>query len=155
MPLDPSIVGTTSAGSTLLMTRSRLRAFARATGQTDPVYIDIDAARQAGHRDLPVPPTFIFGIDLEAPDPFAFVEELNIDLRAVLHGEQEFRYEAMAYAGDELTTSSRVVDVYSKKGGLLDFLVREITVVNQDGVAVATMRNSLVVQNRAMEGAQA
>ena len=57
------------------VTRSRLRDFAKATGQSDPVYTDVDAAKQAGHRDLPVPPTFFFGIELEAPEPFAFLNE--------------------------------------------------------------------------------
>ena len=42
----------------------------------------------------------------------------------MLHGEQEFSYHAMAYAGDELTARSRVTDVYEKKGGALEFLVR-------------------------------
>ncbi|MGE9809478.1 FAS1-like dehydratase domain-containing protein [Janibacter sp. G1551] len=28
---------------------------AKATGQQDPVFIDVEAAKQAGHRDLPVP----------------------------------------------------------------------------------------------------
>lgn len=49
--------------------RGRLALFARVTGQTDPVYTDVAAARAAGHPDLPVPPTFIFGLELEAPDP--------------------------------------------------------------------------------------
>jgi acyl dehydratase len=148
MALDPALIGRQEPGQTLLLDRSRLRAFAKATGQSDPVYLDVDAARAAGHRDLPAPPTFLFGIDLEAPNPFAFVEGLGIDMRTVLHGEQQFTYRAMAYAGDELSTSTRVVDVYSKKGGLLDFLVRETTVTNQDGDVIAELRNSLVVQNR-------
>lgn len=148
MTLSPSLIGQQEPGQTLLLTRSRLRAFAKATAQNDPVYLDVDTARAAGHRDLPAPPTFLFSIDLEAPNPFAFVESLGIDLRTILHGEQEFTYRAMAYAGDELSTATKVVDVYSKKGGLLDFLVRETTVTNQDGDVLAELRNSLVVQNR-------
>jgi acyl dehydratase len=108
----------------------------------------VDAAKQAGYRDLPVPPTFFFGIELEAPDPFAFVAELGVDLRTVLHGEQKFDYRQMAYAGDELTATSRIADMYEKKGGLLEFVVRETTVTNQDGAVVAVMRSSTVVQNR-------
>ncbi|MGV9711744.1 MaoC family dehydratase N-terminal domain-containing protein [Gordonia sp. NPDC003424] len=149
MSIDRSVIGREFPGVSLLMTRSRLRDFAAATGQTDPIYTDLDAAKQAGHRDLPVPPTFIFGIEMEGPDSFAFITELGIDLRTVLHGEQQFEYRQMTYAGDELTSTSRVVDVYDKKGGLLDFLVRESTVTNQDGAVVAIVRNTLVAQNRA------
>ncbi|WP_206474083.1 MaoC family dehydratase N-terminal domain-containing protein [Dietzia sp. KRD202] len=148
MTLNSSVIGAEEPGQTLLLTRSRLRAFAKATGQVDPIYLDVDAARSAGHRDLPAPPTFLFGIDLEAPNPFAFIEGLGIDLRTVLHGEQQFTYHEMACAGDELSTHTKVVDVYSKKGGALDFLVRETTVTNQDGAVVAELRNTLVIQNR-------
>jgi acyl dehydratase len=52
----------------------------------------------------------------------------------------------MAYAGDELTTSSRITDVYEKKGGALQFLVRETTVTNQDGQQVASMRGTTVIR---------
>jgi len=148
MPIDRSVIGKEMGGSTLLMSRSRLRHFANAIGQTDPVYTDLDAAKQAGHRDLPVPPTFIFGIDLEG-DSFAFLDDLGVDLRTVLHGEQGFVYHQMAHAGDELTTTGRVVDVYEKRGGLLEFVVRQIDVTNQDGALVAQMRSTLVVQNLA------
>ena len=146
MAIDRSIIGQEWPGETLLITRSRLRAFAKAAGQTDPVYTDVDAAKEAGHRDLPVPPTFFFGIGLESPDPFRRFTELGIDLRALLHGEQEFRYHRMAYAGDELSTRSRIVDVYQKKGGELQFLVDETDLTDQNGAAVATLRNTTVVR---------
>jgi acyl dehydratase len=154
MPIDRSVIGKEMGGNTLLMTRSRLQHFAKATGQTDPVYTDLDAAKQSGHRDLPVPPTFIFGIDLEG-DSFEFLDSLGVDLRTVLHGEQEFVYHRLAHAGDELTTTGRVVDVYDKKGGLLEFLVREIDVTNQDGALVAQMRSTLVVQDFAAASKEA
>jgi acyl dehydratase len=145
--LDRSLIGSESPGGTLLVTRSRLRAFARATGQTDPLYTDVDVAKQAGHRDLPVPPTFLFSIDLERADPFRSLTDLGVDLRTVLHGEQEFSYHRMAYAGDELSTRSRVTDVYEKKGGALQFLVKETTVTDQDGALVATLRGTTVIRS--------
>ena len=148
MSIDRGAVGRESAPVSLPVTRSRLRAFATATGQPDPVYRELEAARRAGHRDLPVPPTFVFGIELEAPDPFAYLTELGIDLRTVLHGEQEFEYHRTAYAGDELTATSRITDLYEKKGGLLEFLVRETAVTDQDGAAIADLRTVLVVRNQ-------
>jgi acyl dehydratase len=148
MSLDRSVIGREFAPVSLLVTRSRLQNFAKATGQSDPIYTDVDSAKQAGHRDLPVPPTFVFGIELEAPNPFAFLEDLGVDLRTVLHGEQQFDYPQMACAGDELTASSRITDIYEKKGGLLEFIVKETTVTNQDGAHVAVMRSATVVQHR-------
>lgn len=152
MGLTKDLVGTERSGGTLLITRSRLRLFAKATGQQDPVFVDVDVAKQAGHRDLPVPPTFYFGVDLEVPDSFAYLEDLGIDLRSVLHGGQEFVYHRIAYAGDELSSSSLVTDVYEKKGGALQFLVTETPVVDQDGVRIVTLRNTLVVRQLAGVG---
>ncbi|MDT0200674.1 MaoC family dehydratase N-terminal domain-containing protein [Nocardioides sp. AE5] len=153
MALSTDLIGTTRAGGTLLVSRSRLRLFAKAIGQHDPVFIDLEAAKQAGHPDLPVPPTFFFAVDLEVPDSFAYLEEAGVDLRAVLHGEQKFTYHRTAHAGDELTSSSKVVDVYDKKGGALQFMVTETPIVNQGGDLVVTMLNTLVV--RRLEGVAA
>ncbi|KQX19617.1 acyl dehydratase [Sphingomonas sp. Root50] len=146
MRVDASLIGTGRPGSSLLVTRSRLRFFAKAIGQTDPVFFDVDAARRAGHPDLPVPPTFYYGVDLEVLNAIDLLTELGVDVRAVLHGEQEFTYHAMAYAGDELTSSATITDVYEKKGGALKFLVTKVPIVNQHGVTVVTMRESLVIR---------
>jgi hypothetical protein len=54
-----------------------------------------------------------------------------MDYRKLLHGEQRFSYHAMAYAGDKLTFEQRIEDIYDKKGGLLEFVVRETRVTNQ------------------------
>jgi hypothetical protein len=51
-----------------------------------------------------------------------------------------------------LTATSRIADIYEKKGGLLEFIVRESTVTNQDGAQVATMRNTIVVQHHREKG---
>ncbi len=146
MALSPSLIGSTRSGGTLLVTRNRLRFFAKATGQTDPVFVDVDAAKRAGHPDLPVPPTFYFGVDLEMPDPFGYLDDAGVDLNTVLHGSQKFTYHELAFAGDELSSSSVVADVYEKKGGALQFMITDTPVLNQHGYTVVTMRNTLVVR---------
>lgn len=126
--------------------RGRLRFFSKAIGETDPVYLDAEAAKAAGHRDLPVPPTFFFSLGLEAPDPFGYLDALDIDLRRVLHGEQSFTYHALAYAGDRLTLQERIVDVYTKRGGALEFVVKQ-TEVTRSGEPIADVRSVIVVRN--------
>lgn len=147
MAISPSVVGSSSDPVTMDVERGRLRMFAKAIGETDPVYTDLDAARAAGHPDLPVPPTFLFGLELERPDPFAYLAALGVDLRRVLHGEQSFTYHSVAHAGESMTATSRIADVYSKKGGALEFLVRETAVTRADGSAVADLTSVIVVQN--------
>ena len=124
-----------------MVERGRLRFFAKAIGETDPVYTDETAARAAGHPSLPVPPTFLFCLEMERPEPFAWFPLVGLDLARILHGEQMFTYYAMAYAGDTLHFDSRITDIYSKKGGALEFLVKDTRVINQQGVHVADLRS--------------
>jgi acyl dehydratase len=124
----------------------RLRLFAKATGETRPEYIDDDAARAAGHPALPAPPTFAVCLYLEVPDPFASFRELGIDLRKLLHAAQSFRYFAPIHAGDRLTFTSRIGNVFQKKDGALTFIVKDTDVTNQRGVRVVELRSTLVVR---------
>lgn len=125
----------------------RLRFFAKATGNHDAVYVDETAARDPGHPGLPVPPTFFFCLEMDAPDPAAMRKLLAIDYRRILHGEQQFHYHAMAHAGDRLRFEPRIADIYDKKGGALEFVRRETRVTNQHGALVAELVCLTVVRN--------
>jgi acyl dehydratase len=125
----------------------RLRFFARATGQEDPVYIDQDAARAAGYSGLPVPPTFLFGVEMEAPQWFQTFEKMGVDLGRILHGEQSFEYHGDICEGDTLTFVTRVTDIYDKKDGALEFVVQMTSVTNQHGACVADLRRVIIVRN--------
>jgi acyl dehydratase len=143
--VDRSIVGHRFTPHSVDVERGRLRFFARATGQTDPVYTDVDAAARAGYPDLPVPPTFLFCLEMERPDPWGFVAELGVDLRTILHGGQSFEYHATAHAGDRLTFTTAISDVFEKKGGALTFVART-TEVTRDGAPIARMTGTLVLR---------
>ena len=127
--------------------RSRLRRFAKATGQTDPLYLDVEVARAQGHPDLPVPPTYLFGLELEQPDPFSWITGLGIDMNDVLHGTQAFDYEQVAHAGDTLTVQSTVTGVQEKKGGAMQLIDRS-TVVTRGEEQIATLTQTIVVVKR-------
>jgi hypothetical protein len=110
--------------------RGRLRFFAQTIGLADPIYVDLDAARRAGHRDLPVPLTFLGNsLELELPNPLGWLAEVGGDLTKTTHAEQRFRYFALAYAGDSLLLRRRIADVYTRKGGQLEFVVKRTDVL--------------------------
>jgi acyl dehydratase len=121
----------------------RLRFFAKAIGETNPVYFDEAAAHDAGYPALPLPPTFLFSLEFEQSST-AWRDELGIVPSRILHGEQSFAYHRMAYAGDVLRYESRVADIYDKKNGALWFIVRETRVTNQRGEHVADLRSVIV-----------
>lgn len=54
-PTDPYEVG-----------REKIREFAAAVGDTNPVYSDPEAAKSYGYPDVIAPPTFVFAITFKA-----------------------------------------------------------------------------------------
>ncbi|MEM5430336.1 MaoC family dehydratase N-terminal domain-containing protein [Cupriavidus oxalaticus] len=141
---DQSLIGSKLSHGTIDVEKGRLRFFAKAIGETDPIYTDESAARDDGHPALPVPPTFLFCLNSEVGELSKTLEVLQMDLGRVLHAEQVFDYHRMAYAGDVLHFETRVSDVYDKKGGALHFVVQETRVTNQKGEHVADLRSTLV-----------
>ena len=124
----------------------QLRFFAKAIGETNPIYLDESAARDAGHPGLPLPPTFLFSLEFQIPSN-AWRDALGIITSRILHGEESFHYHRMAYAGDTLQFETHIADIYSKKGGALSFVVKETRVSNQRGEHVADLRSVIVHKN--------
>jgi acyl dehydratase len=150
--LDRDIhVGVVSEPRVVEIEAGFLKFFAKATGETDPVYFDEDAARAAGHRALPAPPTWLFPMSYTAParrgDIFDPVHGLGIDMAKVLHGEQSFAYHRPLYAGDRITLTTTTRDIYAKKGGALEFVVQDTRAVDEAGELCATMTTTTVVRN--------
>ncbi|MDM0109699.1 MaoC family dehydratase N-terminal domain-containing protein [Variovorax sp. J22R24] len=145
--IDKKWIGHELPPCELPIERSRLRFFAKAIGETDPVYTDEAAARDAGYPDLPAPPTFLFAAELDAGVTDRLLADLQIPLAKLLHGEQGFTYHRPACVGDTVTVRSRIDDVYDKKNGALEFVVKSSRATNQRGELVAEMRTVLVCRN--------
>jgi len=145
--IDRSFIGRELPPSTLTLERGRLRFFAQAIGETDPVYSDLDAARAAGYADLPAPPTFLFAAELDSGNSMALIDLLKIPLAKLLHGEQGFTYHRAACAGDTITVRPRITDIYDKKGGALEFVVKTAEARNQRDELVAELRTVIVCRH--------
>ncbi|HDY81539.1 MAG TPA: MaoC family dehydratase [Halieaceae bacterium] len=145
--LDQSFIGYELPSFTADVEKGRLRFFAKAIGETNPIYTDEDAAVKAGYRTLPAPPTFAMVLDMDTPELMPLLGLLKMDIGRILHGSQEFEYFQPIYAGDQITVTSKVVDIFDKKGGALDFVVTENSYTNQDGDLVAKSTSTLVHRN--------
>lgn len=145
--IDKSHIGKTFPRHSVAVEAGRLRFFAEAIGETGAVYTDEAAAQAAGYRSLPVPPTFLFGLEMERPDPLAWLLEIGMNLARILHGEQNFTYHRPACAGDVLTFETHISDIYDKKNGALEFVVKNCRVSNQHGEHVADLKTVLVQRN--------
>ena len=145
--IDKKWIGHELPASVLFIDRSRLQFFAKATGETRPVYTDPAAARDAGFTDLPVPPTFLFAAELDSGATDKLLADLKIPIAKLLHGEQSFTYHRPAYAGDTVTVHSKVSEIYEKKNGALEFVVKSSRVTNQHEELVAEIRSVLVCRH--------
>lgn len=141
--IDKKHIGKQLAPFKVIPSVHQLRFFAKAIGENNPIYFDERAARDAGHPGLPLPPTFLFSLEFEQPSA-GWRAELGIDVSRILHGEQHFTYHRIAYTGDTLLYESRIADIYDKKNGALQFVVRETKVTNQNGEHVADLRSVIV-----------
>lgn len=144
---DRRLVGHTFPAFSVLVEKSRLRFFAEVTKQTDAIYFDDSAATAAGFESLPVPPTFLFCLEMEGPGLDELFRLLGVDNSRLLHAEQEFTYYAIPCAGDRLTFEQRIDDIYAKKNGTLQFVVRKTRVTNEKHDLVAELRNVIVLVN--------
>jgi acyl dehydratase len=145
--IDRKFIGYQLKPSVLTVDRTRLQFFAKAIGEKDPVYVDPAAARAAGYADVPAPPTFLFAAELDSGANDQLLAELDIPLAKLLHGEQSFRYHRPVCAGDTVTVQSTITDIYDKKGGKLEFAVKDSKVTNQRSELVAELRTVLVVRH--------
>ncbi|MBU6502795.1 MAG: MaoC family dehydratase [Burkholderiales bacterium] len=145
--IDKKWIGHVLPPSEMVLDRSRLRFFAKAIGETAPEYTDVAAAQAAGYADLPAPPTFLFGAELDSGATYQLLDLLQVPVSKLLHGEQSFTYHRSACAGDTIAVRSTIGDVYDKKNGALEFVVKTSRATNQNDELVAEMRTVLVVRH--------
>ena len=144
-------VGVVSEPRIVEVEKGFLKFFAKATGESNPIYFDEEAARAAGHPAIPAPPTYLFSLAIGAPAKRGEVlnaeNGIGVDMRRILHGEQKFAYHRPVHAGDRLTLTTTTSDIYSKKGGALDFIVQDTRALNDAGELCVEMTVVTVVRN--------
>ena len=145
--LDKSFIGLETKPRVVDVEKGQLAFFARATGETNPIYFNEAAAKTAGHPAIPAPPTFLFCLGTMAPGEENIMGKLGVDIGRVLHGEQQFTYAKPIYAGDTITMTTKITDIYDKKSGALDFIVQDTEAQNQKGESVGLARTVIVVRN--------
>jgi acyl dehydratase len=147
-------IGQASDPWTYEVTTTSVRAFARGVGYTDPVYYDVDAAKAAGYRGLPAPPTYL-GTPIFIPgrsdDTFSGPREgqprVAHGLKNVLDGGTEVEYLEDICAGDSLTGISTIgaLDVRDSKAlGKMLIVSMDTKYTNQHGRVAAVLKSQVI-----------
>jgi len=144
--LDKKILNKKYKTAKFLIEKERLVLFAKATGQTDPIYFDREYAKKKNHKGILCPPTFLMIVGMEQDNFYKYLQDLNVSIKSILHAEQEFIYEELVYEGDTLKMETVIEDMFDKKQGLLQFCTFKSIYKNQDNVHVATIRFTIVVR---------
>jgi len=131
------------------VTASDIAKFAQATGETNPIHFDRDAAVAAGYPDVVAPSLYPYVVRTHASalDPFDQLEPDGsptadvppLPTRRAMAGETRVVVGERVVAGDTITVTKRLAQMYEKEGrsGPLVFVEMEFTFTNQRGELVA------------------
>jgi len=145
MSVNPELVGREfSPVGPYLVGREKVREFARAVLATNPIYLDVAAARTAGHADVVAPPTFPVVIQELTLAQLLAEPDANIDFTRVVHGDQRFSFSRDIIAGDELTATLAVTSVKTLGGHSM--VTSESVMTDARGDHVVTATSTLVVR---------
>src|SRR5258708_8654871 len=86
MQLDKKVIGHEFKPFSTTVEAGKVKLFCKAIGEEDPIYADEAAAKKAGYRAVPVPPTFLQAITNDDPERRGLVRLLNCELRLILPG---------------------------------------------------------------------
>jgi acyl dehydratase len=141
MPVNTDAVGKRYPATTYAVGREKVKEYALATGETNPLHLDHEAARRAGHADVVAPPMFAVVYSAPAIAPAIFDPEVGINFALMVHGGQELRWGPLVVAGDEIETTASVKAIEERDGK--GFYVFESVSRNQRGetVCVGTWTN--------------
>ena len=145
MATDTSKIGKKFDAATFEVDADRIRQYAEAVHEDNPVHHDRDAARGAGYRDVVAPPMFAVVYSAPAMGPAILDRELGIDFGRLLHGGQEFVWGEPVCAGDVISTAVTVDDIFEREIGT--FYVLESVSTNQDEDEVARGRWTNIVRS--------
>ncbi len=126
--------------------REKIKEFARALGETNPAYFDIEHAKKLGYSDIIAPPTFLISVAMSEMNKVLFDPEFNLDYSRIVHGEQSFTLQQPIVAGMQLALNTVLDSVVEKVGN--EFLTFTINFGEPDGY-VANLKSVLISRGEA------
>lgn len=147
---DQSKLGQSFPPFIIEVERCKIHELTLAIGDENPIYHNREAALAEEYRDVPISPT--------TPTIFSFwgntrlwnqLSEIGLNVTRILHGEEEYQYQAPIYPGDVLTGVTTLVEGKTRRGkdgSSMDIVTIETRYTNQQHRAVLTARTMLGVR---------
>src|SRR3954452_499708 len=138
MPVDPSFAGRSYPPTEPYeVGREKIREFADAINDPNPVYRSKAAAQELGYDDVIAPPTFAIVVTMRGGHQVIMDPDLGIDYSRVVHGEQRFEHTRPIRAGDLLQAVVTVDSVRAAAGNDIVATRSEVTTVEGEHVVTA------------------
>lgn len=134
MPVNKHAIGKAYEPVVYAVGREKIKEYALAVGETNPLHLDVAAARAAGFADVVAPPMFAVVYSAPSVGPPIFDPEIELNFAMMVHGGQEFAWGPLVVAGDEITTTASVKDISEADGR--GYYVFESISTNQRGEQV-------------------
>ena len=138
-----SMVGVESEASVFEIEKEPIRRWAEAIGDSNPLYHDEEYAKKKGYRSIIAPPGFIaqYAYPVKAGQGRV---RFSSPFTRMLNGGNEYEFFEPIQAGDVLTATSKLAELYERDGrlGKMLFIINETNFKNQNGKVVARARGT-------------
>lgn len=134
-------IGQKSAPRTVDVEKGAIIKFAEAIEDDNPVYNDVEAARESRYGGLIAPPTFLRSVGVDRPTyPF------DLPFNRLLDGGSDWEYFHPVRAGDTITAVSEITDINERTGrmGLMIITSIVVTYRNQNDEIAATQTSTSI-----------
>lgn len=142
--IDQKFVGKEYPVTVYEIGREKMKEYATAIGDTNPMYFDKDAGAKSSYGDNVAPPNFAAVYNLMGCAQMFFDPELKINFAMLVHGEQDFEFVKPVKPCDVITTTGRIAGIAQK--GNNDVITFEARSTNQDGELVTIGRATFVIR---------
>lgn len=145
MPIE-DLIGKEFPPFEMPVERGKIREFAMAIGDDNPIYRDPAYGAQSEFGGPIAPPTFTTTKNFWRQGGSGS-ELAGLDPHFRLHGEEEYEYFKPILSGDTLTCRSKITEAYEKpgkRGGKMTFIVFEYSFYNQKGEMVLVSRTTSI-----------
>ena len=124
MATDQKFIGKEYKPITYIVGQEKIKEYALAIGDKNPLY----------HGGNIAPPMFVVVFAKEVMDNLFCDKELNLNMKRLVHGEQEFNFHKMVKANDTIKTTGKIRNIYTKNNN--DFIELETNSHNQNNELV-------------------
>jgi len=131
-------VGKTYAPQKYEIGLEKVKEYARAIDDHNPLYVDEDHAKGSHYGGIVAPPTFAVVYQKDCVGQVLFDSELDINLPMLVHGEQEFIFHRVVKPHDVIWSTAKVKEMLDKDNK--EFVIAEVEsrLGSPDGEPVCT-----------------